>query len=92
MRQIHALVAQQLRELRKLTVVGALVGLHLRQALGNQRAVFVIGHLVAADANDAAVCWQAAMSKGLEQCGQQFSPCQITGATKQNQIKAHETS
>ena len=48
-----------------------------------------LSSVIAANANNAPTLGQAAMSKRLKQCRQQFAPCQITGTAKNNQIKTH---
>jgi len=55
----------------------------------DERAVLLICHAVAGNANDSAPLGQGAVAEGLKQGGHQFAPNQVTRAAKKDQIKRH---
>ena len=88
--QIHALVMQHRGKAVKLLLAGPLGQLHLVKTRANQLAVFLVAHLIARHADDAATFRQCAMAKRLKQRGHEFAPGQIACATEEDEIEAHE--
>jgi len=90
--QVHAAVVQQLGKARKLLVAGLLGAIHLDEALLDERAVLVVGTLVAGDGQDAAAIGQLAVAERLEQRRHQLSPREVAGAAEEYEIEGHDVS
>jgi hypothetical protein len=90
--QVHAAVVQQLGELREFLVAGALGAVDLDKALADERAVLVIGALVAGDGQDAAAFGKLAMAERLEQRGHELAPRQVAGTAEEYEIEGHDVS
>ena len=87
--QICALVAKHGFEPCKFFIIGALGTLDLLKTRLDERAVLLICHAVAGNANDSAALGQGAVAECLKQGGHQFAPNQVARAAKKDQIKRH---
>ena len=87
--QIYALVAKHGLEPCKFFIIGAFGTLDLLKTRLDERAVLLICHAVAGNANDSAALGQGAVAECLKQGGHQFAPNQVAGAAKKDQIKRH---
>ena len=88
--QVHADELQQCGKPGKFFCARAFSEVHLVKAGLNETAVLVMRHAVATHPNNAPTFGQGSVAVCLEKCGHQFAPGQIAGATKQNEVKAHD--
>ena len=87
--QVHAQVAEHLGKARKLFFAGAFGQLDAVKARLDECAVLFVRQIVTRHAHDAALRRERAVAKSLEQGRHDFSPGQVAGAAKQDQVKAH---
>ena len=88
--QVHAQIAEHLGKARELLFGGAFGQLDAVKARFDERPVLFVRQIVARHAHDATVRRERAVAKSLEQGRHDFSPGQVAGAAKQDQVKAHD--